>query len=122
MARQGVLAYNGEKGTDKYFGWHIHNGDYDLFGYKKADGKVFSVNHHYTDPDSGDTVLYYEGHTGYDFPYSHNYEVVAAAAGRLYKLGDDYNTIRIDHDSGYSTYYLHMLPADTNALSEWCYG
>ncbi len=108
----GVMAYTGENGTVKDTTWSTDNGHGLLYGYKLASGAAFTVNGHYTGGGTPGT-LYYEGHTGYDFPYSHSYEVVAAAAGTVHKLNDAYNTIYIDHANGYSTFYLHMAPADT---------
>ncbi len=108
-----VMAFTGEQGTIKDPAWHTDNGYGLLYGYTK-DGGSFVINGHYT--GGGGVRLDYEGHTGYDFPYSHSNEVVAAAGGTLHKVTNAYNTIYIDHQNGYFTYYLHMYPADTSGL------
>ncbi|HEY9173065.1 MAG TPA: peptidoglycan DD-metalloendopeptidase family protein [Verrucomicrobiae bacterium] len=111
----GVIAYDGEVGTIKDTSWSTDGGHGLLYGYKKTDGSAVSLPlGHYT----GGSTLFYEGHTGYDFPYDHSHEVVAAAGGIVHKEDDASNQIWIDHGNGYSTWYLHMLPADTAALVE----
>ena len=109
-----VQAYNGEIGTVR--GKHV-TGDppNERYGYTNPDIPEFSLPHgNYT----GGATLYYEGHTGYDFPYGQDHEVIAAAGGVLHKRNDDYNQIWIDHGNGYSTWYVHMLKGDTDKLIE----
>jgi murein DD-endopeptidase MepM/ murein hydrolase activator NlpD/surface antigen len=110
-----VVAYNGQEGTVKDTSWFASVGNEQLYGYKKTDGAAFTLPQgNYT----GGATLNYEGHTGYDFPYPHSFEVVAAAAGKVHKWNDDTNQIEIDHENGFSTFYIHMLKQDTASLVE----
>ncbi len=108
-----VVAYNGQEGMIKDTSWHAIVGNDQLYGYKKPDGAAFTLPQgNYT----GGSTLNYEGHTGYDFPYPHSFEVVAAAEGKVHKWNDDTNQIEIDHKNGFKTFYIHMLPQDTASL------
>ncbi|MBI4707275.1 MAG: peptidoglycan DD-metalloendopeptidase family protein [Candidatus Omnitrophica bacterium] len=60
--------------------------------------------------------LFYDGHPGIDYPVSNNTPVYAAADGIAHMpasfpgvlTAQNYNTIEIDHQNGYRTYYLHL--------------
>jgi prepilin-type processing-associated H-X9-DG protein len=87
--------------------------------------KAFDVNEHY----NGGTVLWYDGHAGFDYPAKKGTEVYAAADGIirmppdfvvdkkntlknydavLYGSLSTYNALVIDHGNGYTTWYLHL--------------
>jgi hypothetical protein len=54
------------------------------------------------------TYVFYDGHTGYDYPVPDNTPVYADFGGTVSLPHDAYNTLVIDHKNGYFTYYLHM--------------
>jgi len=107
-----VVAYTGETGLKKI--------GYDtLFGYQQDKaGTEFSVNGHYT----GGKFLYYDGHPGFDFPMAMGTPIYAPADGILFIPDADpvtfqsdptgavtqFNVIVLDHENGYSTWYLHL--------------
>lgn len=94
-----VMAYTGE------FGNRVSTesgacGNYDFRAYRNpVKNTVFRINDQYNDQ-----CLYYDGHTGYDFPGT---TINATAAGTFHTTDDKLNTGYIDHGNGYRTYYLH---------------
>jgi murein DD-endopeptidase MepM/ murein hydrolase activator NlpD len=111
-----VTAYTGEEGRSTYgsSSWNFPaecTGQV-LRGLKKnpndPSGTLFSINGQYTDALTGRQFLYYDGHTGYDYTANIGTTVLATADGTVTVEGGAYNTLRIDHGNGYSTYYLHL--------------
>jgi murein DD-endopeptidase MepM/ murein hydrolase activator NlpD len=106
-------------------------------GFRNPFGTAFRVNNHYTGgscpktfPDPGpdaifgtqddttrtlacNTFLYYDGHPGYDYSTGGaEVDVFAVAAGTVTALLSDAGTscgyLRVDHQDGYHTVYLHL--------------
>lgn len=109
-----VTAYTGEKGEAQY-GKSVDsvliNGNCPndpLYGFKNSTGIDFSINGQYSSYDNGspnNLFLFYDGHTGYDYPAINGTTVYAAAAGSAVPYSDG---VKITHPSGYDTYYLHL--------------
>jgi peptidase M23-like protein/Kelch motif protein len=101
-----VEAYNGESGSVNPYTYAPG-----VVGYRKPDLTDFNLPFlAYEDgvPASGRKWLFYDGHTGYDYPAPLGLEVYATAGGVATVTGDQYNTFIIDHGNGYTTFYLHM--------------
>jgi Peptidase family M23 len=150
IARRAVTAYTGETGTwtngrdePKPTKHEKDSGS----GYQNASKTTFVVNGNYVGASVDQTscgidqfgnvisncqckatktcaatFLNYDGHSGYDYPFSHFTHIVAPAAGTLYKASKDWvnansscaaqgwkqwHTFYIDHGNGFSTWYLH---------------
>ena len=115
-----VVAYTGEKGLPQY-GTSYWNSPSEnpsvcpsniLYGFKNSTGTAFSINGQYNSPDpyGNNLFLFYDGHTGYDYPVKNGTEVHAAADGTATY---DYSSpvgfgVKIASTSGYDTYYLHL--------------
>ena len=109
-----VVAYTGERGelqygasTDKVGPSNACPDDL-LYGFKNSSRTEFSINGQYSAKDGGlpnNLLLFYDGHTGYDYPANNGTLVYAAADGGAEPYGDG---IKIVHPSGYDTYYLHL--------------
>lgn len=113
-----VVAYTGETGKAEY---GISQGTVPpsdscpgtlLYGFKNSSRTAFSINGQYRASSSSDsnTLLFYDGHSGMDYPVPYGTPVYAADAGTAtcdsssgVGLG-----IKITHASGYDTYYLHL--------------
>ena len=82
--------------------------NYDVVGFKNQSGSDFLVGVNYDSGVSGQSrkYLFYDGHTGYDYPVSDGTDVKAAASGTAYYY--DTGDVKIVHASGYDTYYLHL--------------
>ena len=83
--------------------------DSSLKGFKMdEDGTAFDLGYAY----SSKSVLYYDDHTGYDYPATRQTEVVAAASGVIdwpsTKTQADWKGLCILHDNGFRTFYLHL--------------
>jgi len=104
-----VEAFNGEIGEEQY-GLKVTDG---VRGYKQQSGNDFLPNYNYPDPDS--EYLFYDEHPGFDFAVVNGTNVLAPFAGKLYWANSDlvngnpatYGTFYIDHENGYTTWFLH---------------
>lgn len=106
-----VTSYTGETGNKSTLG-----GDCDC--YNKVGGKPFSINGNYTGASScgGSSYLCYDGHPGIDFPIPNATPIYAVADGIAHipvsfpgvRSAQTFNTVEIDHQNGYKTYYLHL--------------
>ncbi len=83
-----------------------------LNGYQKNGGAAFSVGGQYDMTGGNDSgiFLYYDGHTGYDYPVSNGTPVYAVANGVVqessaHSYGD---TVVVKHQNGYTSHYLHL--------------
>lgn len=112
-----VVAYTGERGEAQYGHSSWSNPSENpsscpndtLYGFKNSARTSFSVNGQYNSPDpyGNNLFLFYDGHTGYDYPVQNGTDVHAAADGIAYYEGNALD-VKIVHPSGYSTYYLHF--------------
>ncbi len=108
-----VVAYTGEKGSSTYgYSCTIPYGAGYLCGYKNSLKTNFIINGHYSG-GGAPNYLYYDGHPGIDFKtidqsLNGRIPVIAAANGIVHNGSNTYNTIYIDHENGYITYYLHL--------------
>ncbi len=120
-----IVAYTGETGSfsgdlSRRSVWS-HGGEsmgcYDetLYGFKNNENAAFRINSHYngggsTSVDGVNTpkFLFYDGHTGYDYPAPANTEVIAAADGTVSSGSYSDDGVEISHPDGYKTYYLHL--------------
>jgi len=105
-----VVAYTGEVGRAA-FGqsiWHKEN----QYGFRQDEnGTLFSICGQYSgDPTEGRAFLFYDGHTGYDYPTVDGTAVYAAADGMAEQdnFGGGAHDVKITHGNGYSTFYLHL--------------
>jgi murein DD-endopeptidase MepM/ murein hydrolase activator NlpD len=113
-ADQVVIAYTGETGRSQYGQDYVTtiNGQA-LYGFKNSTASNFTANGHYSGGGSP-SYLYYDGHPGIDFKTKDQnadgrINVLAAASGIAHVVVESaYNTIYIDHENGYTTYYLHL--------------
>ncbi len=114
---QTVKAFNGEVGCGKQC-------PAEPCGYQKQDLSEFfankEINYVGVRSDGGKCTLQYDGHAGYDFPYSPGTPVIAPASGELHKAtqGSDliYNacwdkdhSFYIKHDNGFVTWFRHCI-------------
>lgn len=111
-----VVAYTGEKGMAQYglSQWNTSAtgagcSGQTLYGFKNSTGTAFSIKGQYNSPDpyGNNLFLFYDGHTGYDYPVFDGTSVHAADGGTAYYEGSAQD-IKIVHPSGYDTYYLHL--------------
>jgi len=68
---------------------------------------------------TGESVVFYDGHDGYDWALPSGTPIVAAAAGTVTSVGYEgcYGwTVELDHGNGYSTRYSHLRPDEQNPL------
>ena len=114
-----VVAYTGETGDPQYGVSSWSNGSESascpkdiLRGFAQEGLAPFSVNGQYDSYDTNGTshnlFLFYDGHTGYDYPVA-NANVFAAASGTVtIPNPNPYDQVSIDHGNGFVTYYLHL--------------
>ena len=102
---------------------------------KKEFGDFFrnkEINYVGVSSDGGKSVLQYDGHAGYDFPYPLMTPVLAPAGGKLYKAakgkdaiyggmwGSETNNYKLDnsfyieHDNGFITWFRHCIKLHDN--------
>jgi DNA-binding beta-propeller fold protein YncE len=114
----------------------IHDPSEDLHGFEQKKGRAFSVRSQYVgnvDSNLDCCFLFYAGHPGYDYRTTDQFfdgtlcpnrqpcsdgktQVLAAAAGIITCVkaekkcteGRGMNEIKIDHENGYFTIYLHL--------------
>ncbi|MCL4551586.1 MAG: peptidoglycan DD-metalloendopeptidase family protein [Bacteroidetes bacterium] len=86
-----------------------------LYSYKKNDGSNFlsQIANYVGTRGTGATTLNYDGHPGYDFRVDTGTAVYASADGKVIIAHDKDDSgsgkyIRILHDNGYVTQYLHL--------------
>jgi hypothetical protein len=105
-----VIAFNGEASDSQT----NYNG---TTCYSKTDNSVFGSGFNYDGiSGAGSYYLCYNGHPGIDYPIANNTPVYAAADGIAHipssfpgvSNAQTYNTVEIDHQNGYKTYYLHL--------------
>jgi hypothetical protein len=103
-----VKAFNGEIG-DKDFDYLFISG---VWGYTMNEEEdTFLSGYNYTEG----RYLFYDGHAGFDFAVSTGTDVLAPFSGKLYWSTTDlvngnpgtYGTFYIDHENGYTTWFLH---------------
>gem|GEM_PF-3180256 len=107
-----VVAFDGESSNSQsYYGTTTC--------YPKSDSSDFdfgSALNYVGYSSAGKQYLCYNGHPGYDYPASNNPPVYAVADGIAHLpisfpgVGNaqGYNTVEIDHQNGYKTYYMHL--------------
>jgi murein DD-endopeptidase MepM/ murein hydrolase activator NlpD len=107
-----VVTYTNEVGLASYGGssWSktsLCSSSTLLRGFRNAAKTQFSVNGQYDRSANNEYgyYIFYDGHTGYDYPVPDGTGVYPAANGTAYFYPDG---IRVDHPNGYSTYYLHL--------------
>jgi hypothetical protein len=97
-----------------------------VWGYKNESGTVF-LNGVINYPPPDNDFLWYDGHPGYDYSVGDGGLVQATADGKLYKAKKDsvngggwikYHTFYIDHENGYSSWYLHCKNLEPAIESE----
>lgn len=88
--------------------------NFSIIGIERDPGKIMPLI--FTYPDS--SIFWYDGHTGYDYVVGTDENVIAAAGGVIEPTdsSDCYNSICIDHENGYRTYYLHLSERAPNLM------
>ena len=131
-----VVAYTGEEGRSTFGSDLVGNitGCGNLSGFRNALGTLFNVKGQYIGGGLPQ-FLYYDGHPGYDYRtvdqcpggtitadcptgVRGQIRVRAAAAGtvKAFNSSDlDFGRIKIDHGSGYETWYMHLSRMDVFA-------
>lgn len=114
-----VLAFDNSEGSSSY-----GEGSGSPPGYPQEGRRPFSFRGHfdYVGAEGGVGYLEYDGHSGYDFRYERGRPILAAATGTLIVPTRDpvnnrsgsnpqttYNTLKIEHENGYETWYLHAI-------------
>lgn len=90
----------------------VFDHQYPLLGYayhhEPAETAKTTVN--YLGEEKNIPDLYYSGHDGYDFALPLETNVIAPYSGyaSYYYCGDCGNTIKIDHQNGYQSVYMHL--------------
>jgi murein DD-endopeptidase MepM/ murein hydrolase activator NlpD len=120
-----VIAYTGEKGSNRGEDDVGLTCDRDSSKPKPSGFKNpivdanFIVNGCYRGCNNRSTpILYYDGHSGYDYQCTRGETVLAAAGGTLFVVGvndpggiyanpPSLNAVRISHAGGWETWYLH---------------
>lgn len=122
-----IEAYNGEIGRKEY-GFDCYDKNCKIVGYKNISGSVFLDGY----LNYNDVYLFYDGHPGYDFAAIDGTPVKATQSGKLYKAKTDlvngnnksktawdgFHTFYIDHENGYSSWYLHCSKLSANIENE----
>jgi murein DD-endopeptidase MepM/ murein hydrolase activator NlpD len=114
-----IVSYTNEVAEDQYglsedFSTPNRCGGVDpLTGYKQFSQAQFSINGQYNlDPVDNESgyYLFYDGHTGYDYPATNGTPVYPVAAGTAYIYTGDgsNNDVMVVHSNGYTSYYLHL--------------
>lgn len=106
-----VVTYTNERG-EAGFGrssWSTDNGCGNVYGFMQQSKGEFSLGGQYTGGNDGKYYIFYDGHTGYDYPVPVGTSVYAAAPG----IACPYNgtpdpDVVISHANGFETYYLHL--------------
>jgi murein DD-endopeptidase MepM/ murein hydrolase activator NlpD len=108
-----VLSYTNELAEDQYglsaFSTpNLCSSADALYGFKNSSGTRFSINGQYntSSGNEGGYYLFYDGHTGYDYPATNGTAVYPVAAGTAYI--DNGNDVKVVHSNGYTSYYLHL--------------
>jgi hypothetical protein len=115
-----VTAYTGEEGSNTYSAsdWSTtatgSGCSGSLYGWAQSDPKTaFDISGQY-DTSAGNEYgkfLFYDGHTGYDYPAADNTDILSVADGIAYHHtwgpNNIYHDIKVVHDNGYTSYYLH---------------
>ena len=128
-----VVAYTGEVGLASYglSDWSTPGESNDctkdtLYGFpneKDLSRRTSFLNViNYTGGDSiaPQLFLYYDGHTGYDYPVHDGTDVYAAASGTVLEVSPDPTNpklfqVVLSHSGGYTTHYLHLTTASVSA-------
>ena len=116
-----ITAYTGEVGEYGYGRFAVTGSEnsceanVDLEGYKQESLDAFSINGQYNQPNAETfKYLYYDGHTGYDFPTGNGTPTYATADGIVSSID---GKVVVDHGNGYESHYLH-LTSRTVALND----
>lgn len=112
-----IVSYTNERGDDQYGLSSFSTpavgcpGGDPLQGYRNASNTPFSIHGRYnaTSGNEYGRYLFYDGHTGYDYPASNGTAVYPVAPGTAYLYSDG---IRVVHTNGYISYYLHLSTKD----------
>ena len=114
-----VRAFNGEIGSSDYYS----DCSGTVCGYSMdLNNTYFLTSYNYT----GNEFLYYDGHSGFDFAIPSGTNILAPADGKLYWATSDpvngnvgsFNTFYIDHENGYTTWFLHCSSLTATVLAE----
>lgn len=97
----GNIQVSRNPGTEDYFKNFL------VVGYRRDPSKVIPLLFDYKDNDD---ILWYDGHSGYDYAVGTSEDVVAVADGDVLpeESDDCYKVICIDHGNGYRSYYYHL--------------
>lgn len=113
-----VTAYTGEEGQASFGAKGVPDsvnrcGSVDLRGYGQEDEQNFLVDGNYWN-GADNAYLFYDGHTGYDYPTDDGTPVYAVADGEVIESMDyDYGgTVIVKHRNGYESNYLHLSRRD----------
>lgn len=121
-----ITAYTSEEGSDTYSSsdWSTtatgSGCSGSLYGWAQSDPKTaFDINGQYDTSENNEygEFLFYDGHTGYDYPAELDTPVYAAAEGTIAANSQcpangsscsSIGQVGINHENEYSTWYLHL--------------
>lgn len=105
-----ATAYTGEEGASTWGAKTVPASENScgttlLSGYKQESLADFSVGGQYFNPDE-EEYLFYDGHSGYDYPTGDGTPVYATTDGVVSSSSG--SRVDVDHGNGYTSNYLHL--------------
>jgi hypothetical protein len=123
MDKEGVMrTYRNEQATSTFR--VVSSQSPSLIGFMKDKaGTPFDLKFNYNDGTGEKKYLWYDDHSGYDYPCDLNTEIIAAADGVIdiseSRSQANWNGLCIIHNNGYRTYYLHLTRWADNIVHDF---
>jgi len=97
--------------TDKITSFFDHRLPLLGYGYySEPTGQISTTTMNFLGMEAAEPTIYYSSHSGLDFGLEYGTEILASSSGyaSYYYCKDCGNTIKIDHQNGYQTTYMHL--------------